>query len=156
MSYRIAGIDPAPFRPLFGLSDEALAAHGAVRHVADAKPGYPDRVELRFADPGETLILINHEHQPADTPYRARHAIYVREGAERAVTFVGSLPETLTVAPISLRGFDAAGFMVEADLAQGDAAVEAAIKRLLNNRSIVYVHAHFAKQGCFAARIDRA
>ena len=26
MTYRVAGLDPAPFKPLFGLSDDELAA----------------------------------------------------------------------------------------------------------------------------------
>ena len=31
------------------------------------------------------MLLLNYVHQPADTPYKASHAIFVREGAERAV-----------------------------------------------------------------------
>src|SRR5262249_26987467 len=60
MSFRITGLSPDPFRPLFGLPDEELARHGARRYRADAKPGYPDRVELRDAEPGETLLLVNY------------------------------------------------------------------------------------------------
>ena len=80
MSFRITGLSPRPFQHLFALSDEELARHSARRYVADAKPGFPDRIELRDAEPGETLILVNYVHQPADNPYRASHAIFVREG----------------------------------------------------------------------------
>lgn len=46
MSFRTLGLDPAPFRRLYGLSDDALAAHGVQRHVADAKRGcYAARIE---------------------------------------------------------------------------------------------------------------
>ena len=116
MTYRIRGLDPALFRHLFGLPDEVLAAHGARRCIADAKPGFPDRIEVCDVEPGETLLLLNHVHQPADTPYRASHAIFVREGAERALDMVDAIPEAMRVRPISLRAFDAAGEMVDADL----------------------------------------
>jgi len=47
MSFRITGLDAKPFRHLYGLSESELAAHGAIRYVAESKPGYPDRVEMR-------------------------------------------------------------------------------------------------------------
>ena len=155
MTYRIRGLDPAPFRHLFGLSEEALAAHGVRRCVADAKPGYPDRVELRDAAPGETLLLLNHVHQPAATPYRASHAIFVREGAARAADLVDTIPEVMRLRPISLRAFDAGGEMVDAELVDGR-ALEPLIARLLGNPGVDYLHAHYAKRGCYAARIERA
>ncbi len=155
MSFRITGLDPAPFRNLFGLSDEKLGRLNVKRCVADRKPGYPDRVELRDAEPGETLLLLNYVHHPVDTPYRASHAIFVREGAAAAYEGVDETPECLRVRPISLRAFDTAGMMVDADLAEGR-EVEAAIRRLLGNPAASYIHAHYAKRGCYAARIDRA
>lgn len=51
MFFRISGLDPAPFRNLFGLSDEKLGILNVKRVTADAKPGYPDRVEVRDAEP---------------------------------------------------------------------------------------------------------
>ena len=79
MAYRIRGLDPAPFVPLYGLDATALEARGARRGVVERMPGVPDRVELRDLEPGETALLLNHLHQPAATPYRASHAVYVRE-----------------------------------------------------------------------------
>jgi hypothetical protein len=155
MSFRITGLDPAPFRHLYGLSDEELAARGAKRCVADQKPGFPDRVELRDAEPGESVLLINHTHQPADTPYRASHAIFVREGAERAYSAVDVVPEPLRGRPISLRAFDGDHMMVDADLVDGR-ELESLIERLLADPKVSYLHAHYARRGCFAARIERA
>jgi hypothetical protein len=155
MSFQISGLDPTPFRHLYGLSDEALAAHGAKRYVANKKPGFPDRVEVRDAEPGETLVLLNYEHQPADTPYRASHAIFVREGAEQAYRGVDVIPEALKVRPISLRAFNNAGEMVDADLVDGKNLVPL-IDRFFANLEVTYLHAHYAKRGCYAARIDRA
>ncbi|HLZ84975.1 MAG TPA: DUF1203 domain-containing protein, partial [Caulobacteraceae bacterium] len=102
MSFRITGLSPEPFRHLFGLPDDELARHGAERHVADQTPGYPDRIEVRDAAPGETLLLVNYTHQPADTPYRASHAIFVREGASEPYDRIGEVPDALRIRPISL------------------------------------------------------
>lgn len=155
MSFRITGLSPDAFRPLFGLSDAALAAHGARRHVSDGVSGFPDRIELRDAAAGETVLLLNYTHQPAETPYRASHAIFVREGAEAAFDAVGEIPPALRSRVLSLRAFDAEHFIVEADLADGHEA-EAAIERLLADPKVAYLQAHYAKYGCYAARIDRA
>jgi len=156
MTFRISGLDPAPFRPLFGLPDAELAARGVTRCVVDARPGYPDRIALRDAEPGETVLLLNYEHQPADTAYRARHAIFVREGADAAYGAIGEIPEVLAIRPISLRAFTAAGEMVDADLAEGAEALARLIERLLQDPKVAYLHAHYARRGCYAARIDRA
>ena len=82
MHYRISGLSPEPFRHLYGLSDDELARAGVIRYLADKSPGFPDRIEMRDADIGQRLLLLNHVCQTAATPYRASHAIFVREGAE--------------------------------------------------------------------------
>jgi hypothetical protein len=155
MSFRITGLDPAPFRPLYGLSDEELRFLRVRRCIADAKPGFPDRVELTDAEPGEAVLLLNYLHQPADTPYKASHAIFVREGAEIPYQAVDEIPSALQIRPLSLRAFDAAGDMIGAELTSG-ADVEVAIERLFADPPAAYIHAHYAKRGCYAARIDRA
>jgi hypothetical protein len=155
MCFRIRGIDPAPFRSLYGLSEPALAAKGARRFVADSKPGFPDRVELRDLEPGETALLVNYVHQPADTPYRASHAIFVREGAQAAFEAVGELPEALKLRPLSLRAFDQDDMMVDAELVDG-ALAAGVIETWFEGEAVAYVQAHYAKRGCFAAQIDRA
>jgi hypothetical protein len=155
MTYAVVGLPVEPFRPLFGLPDEDLAARQVVRVVADAPVGYPCRVMLEDARPGDTLLLLNHEYQNADTPYRGRHAIFVNEAAQRPRRFVDEVPPVLLIRPaISLRAFDEAGMMIDADLASGT-AIEPAILRLLGDPLACYLHAHNAARGCYAARIER-
>ncbi|HZK99199.1 MAG TPA: DUF1203 domain-containing protein [Caulobacteraceae bacterium] len=155
MNFRIAGLSPEPFRPLFGLEDAALAALGARRLIVDAKPGFPDRIELRDAEPGETVILVNHEHQPANNPFRSRHAVFVIEGAAVAYDRVNQIPDVMLIRPMSLRAFDADDMMIDADLASGG-DLKPLIDRLLANPDAAYIHAHYARRGCYAARIQRA
>lgn len=154
MSFAISGIDPAPFERLFGLPDEALAAAGAIRVIADAQPGFPCRITLEDAAPGDALLLVNHEHLPVDTPYRSRHAIYVLEGAVMPAIFVDAVPDQLASRLLSVRAFDAAGMMIDADVVDGR-DLAPLIDRMFADPVVAYLHAHNAKQGCFAARIDR-
>ena len=154
MSFRITGLDADAFRPLFDLDDAMLAARGIERRRVTACPGFPDRIGLDDAPLGETVLLLNHAHHEADTPFRATHAIYVRRDAVR-FDAVGRVPPALRRRVLSLRGFDARGYLVDADLASGD-GIEARIESLLADARIDHVDAHYAKPGCFAARITRA
>ena len=153
MNFTVHGLSPEPFVPLYGLSDDALAERLARRVVVDG-PGFPERIEMRDAQAGETLLLVNFEHQSAETPYRSSHAIYVREGATE--TWSGNhLPEVMRKRLLSLRAFSADGSMVDADVIEGRDA-EQLIERLLGDERVAYIHAHYARPGCYAARIDRA
>jgi hypothetical protein len=155
MAFRVTGLSPEPFQPLFGLPDDELARQGVKRYVADKPQAFPCRVEMRDAAPGETVLLLNHVYQPADTPYRASHAIFVREGAAATYDRVNEAPAVMRARLLSLRAFDADGMMVDADVVDG-AVVESLIARLLANADVSYIHAHYAKRGCYAGRIDRA
>lgn len=155
MTFRIRGIDPTPFLPLYGLDEDALAAAGARRYRVDRPTGFPDRVEMRDMQPGETALLVNYTHQPADTPYRASHAIFVREGATRPYAAVGEVPDVLRTRMLSVRAFDADHMMVDADLVDGK-ALEATIARMFGVADVAYLHLHYAKRGCYAACVERA
>ena len=155
MTYRILGLDPTPFTGLYGKTDAALHALGARRMIADSKPGFPDRVELRDAEPGDAVILVNFEHQSAPTPFRSAHAIFVLEGATTPFDRIGQLPPVMMTRTMSLRAFDAEGMMTDAALVSGE-DLEPAIERLLAASEAAYLHAHYATRGCYAARIERA
>jgi hypothetical protein len=155
MDFRISGLPVAPFAPLFGLSEGDLEAQGVVRRIADKRPGFPCRVSLRDAAIGESVLLLNYEHLPVASPYRSRHAIFVREYALESQPSINEVPDVLRIRLLSVRAFDDAGFMVDADVVAG-ASLDRLIKRYLDNPQIDYLHLHNAKPGCFAARVDRA
>src|SRR4051794_34013817 len=102
MSFQICGLPVAPFAPLFGLSAAELAGLGIVRHTADQSPGFPCRVSLRDAEPGETLLLLNYQHLAVAGPYRSSYAIYVREYAQEAAVPVNEVPDVLRRRLLSL------------------------------------------------------
>jgi hypothetical protein len=153
--FAITGLDPAPFLPLYDFDDAALAGLGVVRMAVDAKPGFPCRVSLEDAAPGEHVLLLNYEHLPTASPYRQRHAIFVRDGATEAARFENAMPEQLAIRTLSVRAYDADGMMTDADLTEGR-DLTALIDRFFADPAVAYLHAHNAKRGCFAARIDRA
>ena len=154
MSFRVTGLDPNLFQDLHALSDAGLHAKGAKRVRVDKKPNAPCRISLDDADIRETVLLLNYEHQPADTPYRQQGPIFVRETNAR---FEGRdvIPPALRRRPLSLRGFNADHMMIEADLVDGAEAGEL-VERFFANAQVAYIHAHYAKRGCYAARFDRA
>jgi hypothetical protein len=153
MAYRIEGLAPEPFAALFGMSDEALAGRKARRAVADG-PGYPCRITLEEAEPGEDLVLVNHVSNDADTPYRASHAIYVRR-ADRAGSYIDEVPAIFATRTLGLRGFDSEGMLLGALLALPGEA-DAQIRALLERPQVASIHAHNAALGCFLARIERS
>jgi len=155
MSFQIHSLPSAQFEPLFSLSSSALAEVRATRMIVDAKPGYPCRVSLADAEIGETIILVNFEHQSAESPYQATHAIFVRENAKQAFPDVGTVPEVLETRLISIRAFDDKHYLVDADVVEGS-CLSKSIPAMLQDSSVAYLHLHNAKPGCFAARVTRA
>ncbi len=99
MSFRIIGLDAQPFTHLFALSDEELARHNAKRYVADSKPGFPCRVTLEDAEPGETLLLVPYAHQTAQTAYASKGPIFVRERLVARAEWLERFPGLITRIP---------------------------------------------------------
>ena len=154
MTYRISGIDPQPYQPLFGLSDHELANRGVVRMTVTS-PTFPCRVSLTDREIGEKVLLVNHVSHDVANPYRASHAIFVTEGASEPAQFIDEVPPVFEKRILSLRGFDDKGMMADAILTQPGEADEG-IRRLFANPEIVTIHAHNATRGCFSAKIERA
>lgn len=154
MNYRITGLQREPFLPLFEMNDAQLAEHGAVRVVAGADKGWPCRVSLQDAKAGESLILLNHVSHDVATAYRSAYAIYVREAAGAPAAYVDETPPVFEGRPMALRAFDGDGMLRNAALALPGEA-DAKIRELFAADEIVYIHAHNAAHGCFAAKVER-
>lgn len=154
MPFRIHALDPALFAPLFDLDDAALAARGGHRTIADAPAAYPCRVSLQDAEVGESLLLLPYEHLPAPSPYRASGPVFVRRAVPAASLAPGQVPGSLRRRLLSLRAYRADGTMAAADVVEGR-EIEELIARLFADPTVAMAHAHFARPGCFACRIER-
>jgi hypothetical protein len=152
MTYRITGLDPEPYRPLFALSDDELEKRG-MKRMAVTNNRFPCRISLVDRPIGEQVILLNHLSHDVANPYRASHAIFVAD-AEQA-EFVDEVPPVFAPRVLSLRGFDSEGMMADALITQPGEA-DAGIRKLFENPEIRTIHAHNAARGCFSARIERA
>jgi len=155
MSFQITALPGEKFAGLRDLSPEQLEQRGIRKVTADCVPGYPCRVSLHDAAIGESLFLLNYVHHDEATPYRSSHAILVREAARQAYPAVGEIPEVLAVRIISVRAFDRAHDMIDADIVDGGMLADR-ITAMLENENAAYLHLHYAKPGCFAVRVDRA
>lgn len=153
-SFRVTGLSPDQFRPLFALSDAELSQLGACRVIAD-DARMPCRVSMAHAAVGEELLLLNYDHQPANTPYRSTHAIYVRKLADQAFDAVNTVPEVMSSRLLAIRAFDALHMMIDAEVCEGTEAAQM-FERFLSNPSTCYLHVHNARRGCYAGRVERA
>lgn len=152
--FQVRPLEANQFAHLFGLSDHELHHHGVAARRAGEADRFPRRVSLRDACPGERALLLNFEHQPADTPYRSSCAIFVIEGAAEARLPPGQLPPVFVGRPLAVRGFSESGMLLDAGMAMGE-AVSGVIGTLFANADIACLHVRNAMHGCFAARVDR-
>lgn len=111
-------------------------------------------MSLAEAEIGDTLILCNFEHLAEISPYRASHAIYVRQGAVQATPAVDEVPMVLTRRMLSIRGFGYDHLLKEAEVIDG-ATLAATLGVFFGHAAISYIHIHNAQPGCFAAKATR-
>ena len=155
MSYQLRGLEPALFEKLFDLDDAALAGRGMRRMRVDKPVGFPCRISLEDAPVGEDVLLLPFMHQDSRSPYRASGPVFVRQGRAQAARIVNELPTYLTLRPLSVRAYDAADEMVDAEVVDGREAAPL-IERYLARAEVAYLHVHFARRGCYACRVERA
>ncbi len=154
MPFRISGLPRAAFADLFALDDEARAGHHARRFVVRKGDDFPCRVSLTVAQPGEWMLLTHYQHQPTESPYRASGPVFVREAATEADLAPGAVPDGFRSSLLSVRAYDGGGMIVAADVTPGD-VLEELPATYFGRIDTAYVHLHYARRGCFAARADR-
>lgn len=154
MPFQIHALAENEFQALFDLTESELERLNARRETVAVKPGAPCRISLEDADVGESVLLVNYEHQPAGSPYRSSHAIYVRKGVGQAALEVGEVPTAISSRLISVRAFDDSHSMIAAEIVDGGQQSDEIATQFANPET-AYIHLHFAKRGCFAALVTR-
>lgn len=155
MTFQIHALSSTPYTALFSLTDSELNQRNIVKTIVEEQNSYPCRVSLEDADIGETVILVNYSHLPEASPFQASHAIFVRQHATQATPEVDSIPQMITRRLISVRAFDAEHLMLTADVVEGE-KLKQMIGNMLENDKVQYLHLHYARPGCFAAKVTRA
>ena len=152
--FRLVALAADSFSHLHSLPDDILHAQGARRLVVDAANAFPCRVSLADGLVGENMILLHHPHHDVAGPYRAAGPIFVRESASTALPAPGEIPDAIRRRLLSVRAYDADGWMHAADVCEGT-ALAPMIARLFDDARIAFLHLHNARPGCYACRVDR-
>lgn len=154
MNFKISALNPEPFNSLFLLSDTELKHRNILKQTVSEAGSTPCRASLEDADIGDTVLLINYQHINEATPFQASHAIYIREGVKQARPAVNEVPDMIHSRVVSLRSFDSQHMMIDADLGTAE-QVASKIRALFSNPCASYLHLHYAKQGCYIAKVNR-
>jgi hypothetical protein len=122
--------------------------------TVDSATGYPCRHCLRWAQPGERVILFPFASIPSGHAYFETGPIFVHaERCERYGT-TGEYPADFRNGRV-FRAYDADYNMIDAEVANGNDP-EAVIEKLLGNPKTEFVDARSVTRGCFTFRIRRA
>jgi hypothetical protein len=126
--------------------------HGVI--IADSPHGFPCRHCLRWAQPGERVILFPYAAIPPGHPYSETGPIFVH--AERCERYgaTGEYPANFRNGRV-FRAYDANYNMIDAEVANGNDP-ETVIEKLLQNPKTEFVDARSVTRGCFTFRILRA
>lgn len=143
------------FDALFQLSNEELNKRGMQRTTVSKYPGTPCRISLQDAPIGEEVILLPHEHHQTGSPYRASGPIFIRKHVQAAALSENEIPKMLNHRLLSVRAYDAHGFMIEATVCEG-AELRSTINGLFSDQAIMYLHIHNARPGCYNCKVIRA
>ena len=133
-------------------SEAGAADHAVV--IADSPTGYPCRHCLRFAKPGERLILFPYAAIPSGHPYSEIGPIFVHAEPCERYSATWEYPADFRNGR-AFRAYDADYNMIDAEVANGNKP-EAVIEKLLQNSKTEFVDARSVTRGCFTFRIQRA
>jgi hypothetical protein len=153
--FQLSALPAERFTALFAQSDAELRAIGACRLVADKKPGFPCRVSLVDAEPGEEVLLLPFSHHDVSSPYRASGPIFVRAQAQTTRLEVNEVPPMIRSRLLSIRGYDPTAIMLLSEVVDGS-ELEKYLWRFFADPRVSYVHLHNARPGCYNCRVDRA
>ena len=146
----------APLRTEVAESARRTATAGQPDHkkvVADSPHAYPCRHCLRWAEPGETMILFPYQSIPADHPYAESGPIFVhQEPCERYET-VETYPAAFRDGRV-VRGYNGRSEIITAQVPNGD--VETVLEMMLANPEISFLHVRSMTHGCFTMKVERA
>ncbi len=121
--------------------------------IADAPTAFPCRHCLRWAEPGEAMVLFPYQTVPADRPYGECGPIFVHQEACERYSAVAEYPAAFGGRRV-LRGYNASDEIIAAELAEADP--ESVIERMLTNPEISFLQVRSVTYGCFTMKVERA
>lgn len=140
------------------VADAARRAAKAGAHdhkvvVADSPHGYPCRHCLRWAQPGEEMILFPYGAIPSGRPYSESGPIFVHVETCERYAEAGVYPAAFREGRV-LRAYDSEQNIIAAEVVNGSEP-EAMIEKFLQKPETAFVHVRSASHGCYTMRIER-
>ena len=133
-----------------------VAASGAPDHAVvtvDLPRGYPCRHCLRWAQPGEKVILFPFASIPRGRPYSESGPIFVHAQLCERYSAPGEFPADFRSGRV-MRAYNSKNDMIDAEVVNG-AEPEAVVEKLLQNPETAFVHVRSVTRGCFTFQIER-
>ena len=145
-----------PLRTQTAEAARAAAAAGAPDHAvvtADSPQGYPCRHCLRWAQPGERMILFPFAAIPPGRPYSESGPIFVHADSCERYSSTEEFPAAFRSGRV-LRAYNSEHDIIAAEVANG-AGPEAVIERFLQKPETAFVHVRSVSHGCYTMEIER-
>ena len=155
IDFQINGLERLQFLSYFNMSESDLVDAGAYLFQSDECPCYPCRVSLVDAEIGEQVLALSYNHLNVSGPYNASGPIFIRTNATECRPEVNEVPEMLRHRQLSVRGYNDAHLMIEADAAEGR-QLEKVLTRQFSNQDVNLIQIHNAGPGCFNCSVIRA
>jgi hypothetical protein len=128
-------------------------AAGHARIKVDAPESYPCRHCLRWAQPGEEVLLFTYTSIPLGRPYAESGPIFVHEQACEPYHATSTYPADFRNGRV-LRAYDSEDNMIDAVVVEGGEP-ETLIAKLFANPSTAFLQVRSVTRGCFTFKIER-
>jgi Protein of unknown function (DUF1203) len=145
-----------PLRTEIAEGARRAARSGAPDHAvvtADSATGYPCRHCLRWARPGERVILFPYAAISPGRPYSESGPIFVHAEPCQRYTATHEFPADFRKGRV-FRAYNSEQDMIDAEVVNGNEP-EAVIEKLLQNPDTAFLHARSVSRGCYTMQIER-
>jgi len=132
------------------------AADGAPDHAmitADSPTGFPCRHCLRWAQPGERVVLFPYAAIAPGRPYSESGPIFVHAEPCQRHPSTYEFPANFRNGRV-LRAYNSGHDMIAAEVVNGSDP-EAVVEKLLRNPETAFVHVRSVIHGCYTFKIER-
>jgi hypothetical protein len=130
---------------------------GAADHAlitVDSPGSSPCRHCLRWAEPGERVVLFPYTAIPAGQPYSETGPIFVHADKCQRYSAINEYPDDFRNGRV-FRAYDSNYNIIDAQVVDGSEP-EVVMESLLQNPDTAFVDARSITRGCFTFRVQRA
>jgi hypothetical protein len=145
-----------PLQTKIAEAARTVAETGASDHavvMADAPRAYPCRHCLRWAQPGERMVLFPFASVPPGHPYSETGPIFVHADPCERYRSTDEYPADFRQGRV-VRAYNSQHDMIAAEVANG-VGPEALIERFLEMPETAFIHVRSVSRGCYTMGIER-